>query len=372
MASLMKRGETYYARHVYYENGKRKEHKRSLETKDKAVAARRLNAVRAEIQSGKWGEPSKMRFAELARRFMLERRPVLKPATLDRYAFNLRKLLPVFGDVHVGELTRSSVSNFVATRRRDPGRNGRGQVSDASIRGDLACLSAVMAYGIEKEIIENNPVATYLKGAGKRVKRGAPRERYLTHEEEQRLLMAIRNGPSDGQQYRQLLEDAVTFAIDTGLRLREQFGLLLHDVTLGAKPHLVARETKAGKPRRVYLNERAQDVVSRRIGGTYLFERGGKKIFDMDRGFKAACDRAGIEDVQWHDLRRTAGCRLLQDKGARMEDVRDFLGHASVVTTEKHYAFLRKEDLHDLVMRPSIARGISGDIVPMRRIGGGR
>lgn len=151
MASLMKRGDTYYARHVYYENGKRKEHKRSLDTKDKAVAMRRLNAVRLEIEAGKWGEPSKMRFAELARRFMLERRPVLKASTLDRYSFNLRKLLPVFGDRHVGEITRSDISNFVAGRRRDPGRNGRGKVSDASIRGDLACLSAVFSFAVEKE-----------------------------------------------------------------------------------------------------------------------------------------------------------------------------------------------------------------------------
>jgi integrase/recombinase XerD len=49
--------------------------------------------------------------------------------------------------------------------------------------------------------------------------------------------------------------------------------------------------------------------------------------------------------VEWHDLRRTCGCRLLQDKGFTMVQVSKWLGHASVRVTEKHYAFLYVDDL---------------------------
>jgi integrase/recombinase XerD len=61
---------------------------------------------------------------------------------------------------------------------------------------------------------------------------------------------------------------------------------------------------------------------------------------------KAAARKAGIEDLTLHDLRRTCGCRLLQDYGASMEVVSRWLGHSSIVVTERCYAFLRVEDLH--------------------------
>lgn len=54
---------------------------------------------------------------------------------------------------------------------------------------------------------------------------------------------------------------------------------------------------------------------------------------------------AGLKDVRWHDLRRTCGCRRIQDHGWKLEEVKALLGHSSVVVTEKIYAFLRVEDL---------------------------
>jgi integrase len=43
--------------------------------------------------------------------------------------------------------------------------------------------------------------------------------------------------------------------------------------------------------------------------------------------------------VNWHDLRRTAGCRWLQDYRKSIGEVSVMLGHSSIVVTEKHYAF---------------------------------
>jgi integrase/recombinase XerD len=50
--------------------------------------------------------------------------------------------------------------------------------------------------------------------------------------------------------------------------------------------------------------------------------------------------------VEWHDLRRTCGCRLLQDRGFAMHEVQKWMGHSSVQVTERHYAFLETEQLH--------------------------
>jgi integrase len=63
----------------------------------------------------------------------------------------------------------------------------------------------------------------------------------------------------------------------------------------------------------------------------------------MNKGFKAAVRRAGIAHLQWHDLRRTAGCRWLQRDGKNIMEVSMLLGHSSVQVTEQRYAFLESE-----------------------------
>jgi integrase len=74
-----------------------------------------------------------------------------------------------------------------------------------------------------------------------------------------------------------------------------------------------------------------------------FWHRDGARFRHLDRGFKTAARLAGIRDVRWHDLRRTHGCRLLQDHGWSMEMVQAQLGHSSVVQTQKAYAFLEVE-----------------------------
>jgi integrase len=69
----------------------------------------------------------------------------------------------------------------------------------------------------------------------------------------------------------------------------------------------------------------------------------GTRYVQMNKGFKAAMRRAGIADLCWHDLRRTAGCRWLQRDGKTMEEVSILLGHSSVLVTEARYAFLEGE-----------------------------
>ena len=64
------------------------------------------------------------------------------------------------------------------------------------------------------------------------------------------------------------------------------------------------------------------------------------------KGLRAAARRANlVNPLQWHDLRRTFGCRRLQDDGLKMEQVQLLLGHGSVTVTEKAYAFLRVDDV---------------------------
>jgi integrase len=56
---------------------------------------------------------------------------------------------------------------------------------------------------------------------------------------------------------------------------------------------------------------------------------------------------AKIEGFRWHDLRHTFASRLRQ-KGAKLEDIAEALGHKSLMMS-KRYAHLGPKGLHDVV-----------------------
>jgi len=146
------------------------------------------------------------------------------------------------------------------------------------------------------------------------------------------------------------VRDAIRFAIDTGLRREEQFGLTWERVDLRAGEIMLDGTTRSGRPRRVPLLPRSAQILAqlpRHIRSRYVScHRNGERYRNMEKGFKAARRRAALRSLRWHDLRRTCGCRLLQDHGMSMEAVKEWLGHSSVTVTEKAYAFLEIEHLH--------------------------
>ena len=65
--------------------------------------------------------------------------------------------------------------------------------------------------------------------------------------------------------------------------------------------------------------------------------------------FKENMQRLEIQDARFHDLRRTFGYNLIK-QGMPIYQVSKLLGHASVTTTEKHYAPLLATDVEEFVL----------------------
>lgn len=60
----------------------------------------------------------------------------------------------------------------------------------------------------------------------------------------------------------------------------------------------------------------------------------------LKTGFKRAREKAGLEHINFHDLRRTCGTMMIE-AGVDVFVVSKILGHSSVMVTEKVYAHLR-------------------------------
>lgn len=92
--------------------------------------------------------------------------------------------------------------------------------------------------------------------------------------------------------------------------------------------------TKTERERIAPLSARAKDELERIEKFT-----SGEKPFNFDsfkRSFATAKRLAGIEDLHFHDLRRTAITRWIQ-QGTSLAFAGKFAGHSQLQTTMKHY-----------------------------------
>lgn len=342
MAGIYKRGKTYWAR--AQRNGR--EYRDSLKTTDRRIALRRYEQWKERLEALAWGDRPRISFAEAVRQFMTQHFPTLKPKSSMRYGLSLKWLADQYEGKYLDQIDKQSLGEFEEVRRLKG-------VTSSTIRRDLACLSSLLSFCEDRDWIEEgaNKVPSYLRRRAKRgLKEGQPRDRWLRHTEEDALLdQAAAKRYSKGR-----IREAIMLAIDTGLREQELFSLTWAQVDLLNQTISTTRDTKSGRIRAVPLPERSArflaqwkaEEAARTVKSFFVFRKeNGKRYRSFTRSFKTLAGKAGLPDICWHDLRRTAGCRWLKDYRKQMHEVSMLLGHSSVKVTEKSYAFLDQMQL---------------------------
>jgi integrase len=359
MAGLYRRGESK----IWWGRAQRenREYRRSLKTADRAIAERRFRQWLEDLDAIAWGDKPRRSFEEVTERFFREHLPTLKPRGAERYISSLKHLAAHFDGKTLDQIKSAELSAF-ETRRRTEG------VRAGTIRRDLACLSSILTSATDWEWIDDgsNPVPSYLRRRARRgLKEAPPRTRYLTEDEERRLVEATTPA----------VRAAVILAIDTGLRREELFGLRWSQVDHLRGIIATTTRTKSGRARKVPLPERSAQILARlprSISSDFVLVNPdtGHRYVQQNKGFKAAARRARITDLRWHDLRRTAGCRWLQRDGKSMEEVSILLGHSSVVVTEQRYAFLEGEAVAESLSGQARTKTGTGtaDIIPIAKV----
>lgn len=333
MAGLYKRGNIWWAR--AQRDGR--EFRQSLKTSNKRLAENRLQEWLRQIEAQQWGDRPRIALQQAMRHFAQTHMTSLKMQSARRYAVSMKWIDERLGDKYLDQIDRAALSDF-ETWRRSMG------VKPPTVRRDLMCLSAILSSCEDADWINEgaNPVPAYLRRRAKRgLKEAPPRTRYLQAPEEQKLLKHA--SPA--------VYGAICLAIDTGLREQELFTLTWPQINFAQGIITTTNNTKSKRSRIVPMPERSAQILAQmkkknfdNVSSLFVFcHSTGKRIISMKKGFRAAVTRAGLLDVRWHDLRRTAGCKWLQDQGKRLEDVQILLGHASITTTEKAYAFLDNE-----------------------------
>jgi integrase len=264
----------------------------------------------------------------------------LGPRTLEVYEGRLSaSLIPVFRGIEMARLTREAIEQY---------KRGLAQkVKPATVNLHLATLKRLYAVLMSKDLLKVNTALSVglLRADNKR-------DRFLTEAEIARLLKQC--------EFRPRLLMIVLIALNTGLRLSGCLTLKWSEIDF--KQGQITKVVKGGKTvfipitdefKKILLDHKASAGNLINIKGYVTpspmkARRGDHLARTSDFGFKNACERAGIKNFHFHDLRHTFATHFL----ARTKDIHTLshiLGHSTVTMTERYAHLL--DDVRREAMR---------------------
>ena len=334
----------------------------------RAQAARAEIAVCESIYNGKFNQASE-RFSTFMDNIYLPWAKTNKKS----FAHDEGRAEPLkdfFGDHDLRQITPLLIEDFKLNllrgkTRRDTIRKG------STVNRYLQLLSKVFSMAYFNGLVDNNPCQRVRKE-----REGGRRERYLTHQEEGRLIKALTGD-------RAYLLPAVVVALGTGLRKAELLSLRFEQINFGQLPvfypvngkevelrpnWLLVAESKSGKPRAIPMSPVVRETLLGLArdcgveGEVFSYSRNGVSDMTIRKGFKKACEAAGIPCGQvaagglvWHDLRHTFATRL-REEGVHELDIMQLMGHSSVKMTAS-YAHSTHRILQESVNKLTEKRG---------------
>lgn len=180
-----------------------------------------------------------------------------------------------------------------------------------------------------------------------------PMSRLRRLEVEEKMLVQLES--AQDERLKSVMEpdhfELIAFAVDTGLRRGEQFGLRWENIDF-TKRHVFIRTSKKGKPRYIPFTNRVLALLLRRLAvrgkSSWVFpNHDGTRPMCAEnfvkRVFKPALETAGIVGLRWHDLRHSFASRLASGS-VNLYHVQTLMGHKTAAMTQ-HYAHLPPETL---------------------------
>ena len=228
-----------------------------------------------------------------------------------------------FTDKAVNTITENDIINFFNLLKKD--RN----IKQATINRYRSLLNHIFNTAMKDKVVNYNPVK-YIKRYKEK-----NRDRALNSNEIKALLETCRQSRNEELYY------IVLVALYTGMRYSNIVNMKKSNIK-GNVYQLDGNETKSGKSQLIYLH---QDLLNELNKHMQDFNRDNIFITKrVKRSFKTACNKAGIENFRFHDLRRTFATTLLY-KDVNIKTIQNMLGHSSIMMTERYLANDSKKEL---------------------------
>lgn len=328
---------------IWYIHFKENERSRwkSTGTKSKSDALQKLTTFEKLVEN----KPQNRSLSQFVTDFLSYARVNRSPATVEIFKRCLNHLRTIAGDgCSISSLTAEHADKFKSKRLQ-------GNVSPQTVNLEMRALRAIMNIALRWTLIKENPFSRIQLC---KIPETSPK--FLSRDDFKKLFDIVEEI---------WLKEIIVFAILTGLRRAEITNLKWTNVDFTRKVISIESSptfmVKSGKKRIVPMNEMVFQILESKYKERrteYVFALNDKKIMDdwITRLFKWYVRKACLDDkLKFHSLRASFASWLVMD-GVPIYAVSKLLGHSDVTITQKHYAHLAPENLHDEVNRISIPR----------------
>lgn len=334
--NLYRRNGVFYARIQVDGHDIRK----SLQTKDRREAERRLKAQLANVSA--YHGTVRRSFDDVMADYLLDAETTLKPRTHARYETSALMLADKFAGRWWDSVTKDAVLEYIAERKSSGAKI-------PTIRRDLTVLSQAAEFAIERKWGGTNPVAQI----GKRQLRYKPPVFKRPSPQSEALGIACCYGN---------LRPLAAFLRATGMRLDEGVNLERGAVDFDRAVATLA-ETKNSTTRTVSLSADALAILRAQPAriGTKLFFPAIDRVTKEPRPYKQA-------STNWQEAQRRAEAKAAKEgwrfdrfplhglrhlyaieylaRGGNLYALQRQLGHGSLRQTEWYLQFLSPEEQH--------------------------
>jgi integrase len=321
----------------------------------------RASDMNSDIASGlnpaeiKRGRKTELTFAELFSDYLERHAKGNKRTWKDDLSQYNKYLAKPLGNKKLSEVNRASVAiiHNNITRLGYPITANRVK----------ALVSSIFGWAISAGLCEINPAV------GIKLNRERSRDRFLQGDELPKFFKAL------AEEENETIRDYITTSLLTGARRSNVQAMQWADVNFDRAEWRI-KETKNGTPQTVTLAPEALTILRSRKPSqpaTFVFPGDGKSghLENPNRVWGRILERAGIDDLRIHDLRRTLGSWQAKT-GASLVTIGKSLNHMSLSATAV-YAKLDLDPIRQSVNTATAAIMEAGkqkktaDVVPLNR-----
>nr|WP_321524870.1 site-specific integrase [uncultured Cohaesibacter sp.] len=295
------------------------------------------SSERQEVRTKKEAE---RRFKEFSHRCQVQEEPVFSELwnayceekkgkrVVEIMGYEWKAIAPHFAHLRTEDFSTEVCRSYTAERRRKGKKDG-------TIWTELGHIRTVLKWAHEHRLIDFAPPI-------ERPRKPAPKDRFLTTSECQRLIEAATTPH---------IKLSIILMLSTACRV----GALLElewdrvDFSKGVIDLKVDSATTRKGRATVPMNAGAKAALFEAKKGAlseFVIEWNGQQVKSIKTGFNKAVQDAGLENVSPHVLRHSAAVHLAA-AGVPMQKIAQYLGHSNTAVTEHVYARYAPDHLRE-------------------------
>ncbi len=292
MASFQKRGDKWRAQ--IFIDGRRKS--KSFPTKAHAQAW--VTMMERQAADHLLGSYPNLKVKDLALRYMKEVSP-----TKDGEKWEVKRLNSLLDTDPLAQVRTQTLSETNIAEWRDRRLKS---VSGSTVNREWNLLSSVFSTAVKEwKWLKTNPMSNV-----KRPKSNNPRSRRPSSDEIDRILLCLNHHDGKPETLSQRVALAILFAMETAIRAGELCKLEWKRHVREKTLHLTPDITKSRRSRDVPLSKEARRVLN-------LLPQDSKLVFNLkssqlDSLYRKARDKALVDGLNFHDLRRDEPPRVIR------------------------------------------------------------